>query len=88
MRHEFVQGSPLPLGEGAIRAPVDRTRLSTSNRSTDTRQRQHHPVAVGDRRVGHLKLHTEQRRQRSGLGGANEAHRARERALIDQGESV
>ena len=93
VRHEFVQGSSLSLGEGAIGAPIDRTRLGTSTTRTSTsttrtRQRQHHAIAIGDRRVGHLKLHAEQRRQRSGFGGAHKAHRARERALVDQGESV
>ena len=92
VRHEFVQPSSLPLGEGAIGAPIDRRGLGTSTSartaSANTRQRQHHAIAIGDRRVGHLKLHAEQRRQPSCFGGAHEAHRARERALIDQRESV
>ena len=90
VRHEFVEGSSLSRREGAIGAPVDRRGLGSSTRasSTGTRQWQHHAVAIGDRWVGHLKLHAEQRRQRSGFGGTHEAHRARERALIDQGESA
>ena len=80
VRHEFVQPSSLSRGEGAIGAPVDRTRFGTrtSARCTNTRQWQHHAIAIGDCRVGHLKLHAEQRRQRSGFGGAHETHRARE----------
>ena len=63
--HQFRKEAPLSLGEGAIGAPVDRTRLTTrtrtaSTRATSTWQWQHHAVAVGDCRVGHLELHAEQ----------------------------
>ena len=80
VRHEFSKEAPLALGEWAIGAPVDRTRLTTRTRiaSTSTRQWQHHAIAVGNRGIGHLKLHAEQRRQRRRFGGAHEAHRARE----------
>ena len=85
MWHEFVEVSSLSLWEGAIGAPIDRTRLRGS---TNTRQRQHYAIAIGNGGVSHLELHAEQRWQRCRFGGAHEAHRARERALIDEGESA